>query len=175
MKNCDLFIGRFQPFHKGHEHTIRLMDNPVVVVVSGKASSEDLERNPLNFEIQKSLIEQACPDVPVFPFTNGGFVPAIIEMVQEHGYIVKRVFAGMDRLDSYRGQVMRANKKVELGVSTHHLLDVEFIGTPRITSASVVRDTIRNGKFNEFVELMPLGLANFHIFKQLQQVLKVPI
>lgn len=169
--NHDLFIGRFQPFHKGHANIIKSMKNPVVVIIKGKQTSEDKQKNPLSAEQQMELIKTVFPTVPVFVSEETGFIPALIGMAEEKGYKIGRVFAGADRIGGYKGQVERANKKIELGQSEHKPINVKFVETPRFTSATTVRNTIRSGDFKEYNKLMPQKLANEKTFKKLQSAM----
>ncbi len=170
-ESSDLFIGRFQPFHKGHATIVESMNNPIVVIVTGKASSTDKYRNPLSPQQQQSLIHQVFPNVPVFISEVSGFVPAIIKMVNESGYNVRRVFAGDDRVDEYRGQVHRANKKILEGDNTHQTINVEFVETPRIVSATDVREFIRTNNLIKYIRSMPRALATTETFLELKSVM----
>ena len=40
MKNAQLLLGRFQPFHNGHSRIVNAMKNPVITVVKGAKSSQ---------------------------------------------------------------------------------------------------------------------------------------
>ena len=58
--NVGLVIGRFQPFHKGHEYMIRkaLSLCKRVVVLVGSSQESGTERNPFNYQIRKEMIEK---------------------------------------------------------------------------------------------------------------------
>ena len=171
LKPADLFIGRFQPFHMGHAEIIKKMNNPVVVIVKGKASSEDKNKNPLSVEQQTALIKKVFPDVHVFTTEVSGFIPAIIGMVKEKGFEVKKVFAGEDRFASYKRQVEQANAKIAAGTSEHEKLDISFEQTPRLASATDVRVAIRANDFAKYKSLMPGPLANEKTFNQLKKLM----
>lgn len=63
--NCGIYIGRFQPFHKGHLHIIEQMmkDCRKVVVVIGSANKGNTERNPLTYLERKTIIDKAIRDL----------------------------------------------------------------------------------------------------------------
>ena len=62
-----LFIGRFQPFHRGHAKIARLalaqMNDIVVGLVQGEQSSMDTQRNPFPIELRKKLITAGMQEV----------------------------------------------------------------------------------------------------------------
>jgi len=60
-----LFIGRFQPFHKGHLHAIKkAMRKYEVIVGIGSADKSNTKLNPFSFQERKRMIE-ACLDEKV--------------------------------------------------------------------------------------------------------------
>jgi len=58
-----MVIGRFQPFHFGHQHIINeiLLDGKVPIVVLGDDNGECPEKNPLSFNERIELIRQVYP------------------------------------------------------------------------------------------------------------------
>lgn len=54
-----LFIGRFQPFHKGHLYSLEKCFELAETVIVGIGSSQEsgTESNPWNFEARKEMIE----------------------------------------------------------------------------------------------------------------------
>lgn len=60
------FVGRFQPFHKGHKKAVEtLQEEHEVVMVLGIAEERDRE-NPLNFEERKNIIRSCFPEIEIF-------------------------------------------------------------------------------------------------------------
>ena len=53
-----IFIGRFQPFHRGHEHVIRqaLTLSDKIIVLIGSAHQPRTVRNPWDFNERESLM-----------------------------------------------------------------------------------------------------------------------
>ena len=51
-----LFIGRFQPFHKGHESIVRKMleECEKVIIAIGSAQESGTVANPFRYEYQKN-------------------------------------------------------------------------------------------------------------------------
>ncbi len=66
-KTYGMVMGRFQPFHKGHEFIINevLLDGKVPVLLLGDDNSNDTKRNPLSFEERKELIKLVYPDTEI--------------------------------------------------------------------------------------------------------------
>ena len=60
-----LVIGRFQPFHFGHQHIINeiLLDGKTPIVLIGDDGGKDTEKNPLSVAQRMELIEQVFPDI----------------------------------------------------------------------------------------------------------------
>jgi bifunctional NMN adenylyltransferase/nudix hydrolase len=91
-KNFDalVFIGRFQPFHNGHESVIRraIAEAKEVIVVVGSSFAARTPRNPFTFEERKSMIKAVFPEnsvkvVPVadYPYDDNKWVAAVQTVV----------------------------------------------------------------------------------------------
>lgn len=85
-----VFIGRFQPFHVGHESVIREALNQAkeVIVVVGSSFAARNIRNPFTFEERKAMIKSVFPQenvkvVPVadYPYDDGKWIAAIQSLV----------------------------------------------------------------------------------------------
>jgi len=66
-----VIIGRFQPFHKGHEYIVRSIIEkgykPIIMIGSPNVKNE---KNPLSFEKRKELIEMIFDDVIIEPLED---------------------------------------------------------------------------------------------------------
>jgi len=161
----ELFLGRLQPVHLGHVKIIKKMKNPIVVLVKGAKSSQDKNRNPLSAEEQRKLLKKAVPRVKVV-VAKAGYLPEIIADLREAGYEVETVYAGSDRISSYKRQVDSANKKL----LDKQKFDVTFRETERFASATEVRNAIRSDDKDEFQKLMPKELwSEFDHLKELMK------
>jgi nicotinamide-nucleotide adenylyltransferase len=58
MNKIGLYIGRFQPFHRGHEKIINKMLKECYLVIVGIGSAQEFntERNPFTFEERREFI-----------------------------------------------------------------------------------------------------------------------
>lgn len=60
-----MIVGRFQPFHKGHEYLVNLASSmcETVVIVVGSAQEAGTPNNPLSYEFREELISTACREI----------------------------------------------------------------------------------------------------------------
>ncbi len=67
MNDYGLIIGRFQPFHYGHQHIVNevLLDGKIPLIVLGDDSGRNTKRNPLSFEQRKELITLIYPNCEI--------------------------------------------------------------------------------------------------------------
>ena len=97
--------GRFQPFTKGHNEMLQaVQNNAVIVIVKGRKTSQDKDRNPLEFSEQTSLIKAIHPDVQVLR-CESGYLPEVLNVVQNAGINPLGIVCGTDRYEEYRGQL----------------------------------------------------------------------
>jgi len=151
---AELFLGRMQPIHLGHIKIIKKMKNPIVVLVKGKKSSADKDRNPLSAEEQIRLLKKVFPKIRIIVAPTG-YLPDIFSDLRENsGTEVVKVYSGADRISGYKRQIDSINKKLP----SRRQFDVQFEETPRFTSATKVREAIRSDNEEEFRKLMPKEL-----------------
>lgn len=165
-KSASLFLGRLQPLHNGHQAIIKMMKNPVVVLVKGKKSSEDKARNPFDEKYQSKLIKLINPKVKVMTAPTG-YIPDIINMLRKDGIEINEVLSGDDRIAGYQKQITSFNKQmpVEKQIST------VFTKTKRISSATIVRNAITEDDFETFKENVPKKLwKEFETMKKIMGV-----
>lgn len=60
MYRMALFIGRFQPFHKGHLYSLKkaMEIGERVIVGVGSSNQKGTESNPFSYEVRKKMIEK---------------------------------------------------------------------------------------------------------------------
>lgn len=66
-KEYGLIIGRFQPFHYGHQHIINevLLDGRTPLIVLGYDEGKNPKKNPLSVEERKTLIKLIYPNTEI--------------------------------------------------------------------------------------------------------------
>lgn len=145
----DIFQGRFNPPHLGHKAIFDMMRNPLVVLVKGEKSSQDKEKNPLPMDYQLELLNKLVNGRVI---TNpSGNLFQIIEKARNSGLEPRVIYAGSDRFDRYRKMVDSLNSKLP----EEKKVDVGFEETPRVTSATKVRESLKKDNFEDFKENMP--------------------
>ena len=152
-KICSLFLGRMQPIHNGHDAIIKMMKNPVVVLVKGASSSKDKSRNPFDEKYQTKLINMLNPSVEVV-VAKTGYIPDMVNDLRKQGKEVIEVLAGDDRIGSYQKQIDSFNKQMP----DEKQIQAKFKTTPRVTSATTVRNAIRSDDIETFKKNVPQKL-----------------
>lgn len=152
-KAAELFLGRLQPPHNGHAKIINGMRNGWVAIVKGAESSKNKAQNPLPFAYQKKLVNEIAPEVPVIEVPTG-YLPDIINEIRKRGQEVETVYAGPDRMEDYQRQIAGVNAKLDAGKQ----FKVSFKLAERVTSATTVRDAIRNGNQTAFRANVPRAI-----------------
>lgn len=135
-----LFIGRFQPFHKGHQFVIQEL-RPEYELKLGIGSSKKKRtlENPLSSEERKRVIENCFPEIEVFKvpdFNSDG------RWVKE---VLKRV--DFDFVVSGNPHVRECFQKFSIEVKKPPLFE------PERYEGEVIRERILKGKAWE--ELVP--------------------
>lgn len=149
-----LFLGRMQPIHNGHDAIIKMLKfKPYVVVVKGSKSSQDKERNPFDFKYQSQLIKKLNPRVKVMEAPTG-YIPDMINSFRKDGIEIVEVLAGDDRISGYERQIASFNKQMP----PEKQINVSFVKTPRVTSATTVRNAIRQNDLETFRSNVPKAL-----------------
>lgn len=80
-----LLVGRWQPFHKGHEYLIDKTNTDFQRTIIGVGSSEKsrTKENPLTYEERKSTIKACYPQIKIFPVEDVGDDELWIEEIEE--------------------------------------------------------------------------------------------
>jgi nicotinamide mononucleotide adenylyltransferase len=156
-KEVSIFLGRMQPLHKAHQYIIEHMKNPLILLVKGKASGTDKEKNPFDEEYQMKLLKKVFPrvEVRVVPI---GYVPDAAIQLRKEGIEVVAVHAGSDRLPSYRKQFDGLNSKLEDDQKFHVGYNLTPANVRKMVSATEVRNAIKNDDYEFFKKAMPKEL-----------------
>jgi nicotinamide-nucleotide adenylyltransferase len=61
-----VFIGRFQPFHRGHHQVVeKYSEEHELQIAIGSSEEEETEKNPLSFKERKKLIRACHSDIEI--------------------------------------------------------------------------------------------------------------
>jgi citrate lyase synthetase len=172
-KKVTLIIGRFQPFTLGHSSLLKQAKNPVVIgIVKGKKSGQDKDKNPLEFDLQKEIIEKAkIPKIERVIKVESAFIPEIISQLRFFDLEVDEVFAGSDRIKSYTSMM----KKYGPQINAPDVKVTEIKRDPDASdvsgiSATKVRNSIKSDDFESAKEMM-INLDK-KLFDKIQKELK---
>ncbi|MCD6523333.1 MAG: adenylyltransferase/cytidyltransferase family protein [Candidatus Diapherotrites archaeon] len=125
-----IFVGRFQPLHKGHIHAIKqaLKDYDEVIIGIGSSQESGTLRNPYSYEERVRMIKEKFPRIKVIPIPDVNddekWVKQILDKVHVDVAITgndwtRRCFekAGIKVVDTYwyhphkyRGTIIRRKK-----------------------------------------------------------------
>lgn len=166
-----VFIGRFQPFHIGHEEVIRkgLEVAKEVIVVVGGANAPPTLRNPLVFDQRKYLIKAVFPQdnvkvVPVmdYPYDDRKWIAAVKNAVG-----VARSWSDRDSTaligyskdaSSYYLQLFPSWDNVEVNAKVG---DLPLVEGQSIINATDIRNAIYENRFSSITHLVQEKFLNF--------------
>jgi len=133
-----VFLGRFQPFHNGHESVVKKYrdDYDEFCIVIGSSEKEGTKNNPLSFEERKKVIQECFPDLKVLSLAD--------EEKDEKGnkkWISKLEETGTDK-------VISGNNLVQRLVEDHSDMKIEVpdMHDPEIYSGTEIRRRVRSGE-----------------------------
>jgi cytidyltransferase-like protein len=164
LKEVNLLMGRFQPFHNGHLKMAKVLkeknDLPSVIAVvnpghnkSGKTpfSADTVEK------FMKGIIQDE-KDIVDFIIVPRGLIGSSIVKLLAKGYRVNLVGAGEDRVDDYAKQI----EYVKRSDIKDQMQDLQLVKTPRVTSATEVRQAIKDEDYQKFRKLVPPAVEKMY-------------
>lgn len=166
-----LFIGRFQPFHRGHESIIRKMldDCEKVLIVIGSAQEVGTRQNPFSYEYRRLMIQKVFPEyfnkIIIYgvtdrkdPSEDSSWGDYLINTIYNNtGLMPDVIYQGIEDkhdhwFDSFNIDIVNIDRT---------LLDV---------SATKIRKAIIGNNFDYYKEFMPEALHSH--FKWLREELE---
>jgi hypothetical protein len=87
-----------------------------------------------------------------------GLIGSAIVKLLEKGYKPQLIGAGEDRVNDYTKQLEYV-KKSEIG---DQMQDLKLVQTPRVTSATEVRNAIKDEDYQKFKKLVPVGVERMY-------------
>ena len=163
-----LYIGRFQPFHKGHLSVVlEALDHcDKLIIAIGSAQESGTDKNPFAFELRKELIrhslcdkESRCIIVGINDRTevkdDGGWGEYLIKEVERQTGLTPTVnFEGHEEVRSHWFDTVDIERRE---------LNREVIPV----SATAVREALLKDDFDAFAKMTGTGLWKF--FGKLQK------
>lgn len=164
LKEVNLLIGRFQPFHNGHLKMAKFLkeknDLPSIIAVVHPGHNKS-GKSPFTEDLVAKYMEAIVKDSPTlisgYFSTKRGLLGVIYGMAKEMGYKVNLIGAGDDRIEDYKKQ---ADYLKKAGGDFPDEIDV--VETPRSKSGTEVRKAIEEENFLEFKKLVPQGVSSFY-------------
>jgi hypothetical protein len=164
LKDVNLIVGRFQPFHDGHLKMAKFLKekngNPSVAVVVYPGHNKS-GKSPFNEDTIKKYMDGVIRDekeVIDYIIVQRGLIGSAIVKLLEKGYKPNLIGAGEDRMDDYTKQLEYV-KKSDIG---DQMQDLKLVQTPRVTSATKVREAIKDGDYSGFKKLVPKAVDNVY-------------
>ena len=164
MRDVNLLVGRFQPFHNGHLKMAKIMkkenDLPSIVAVVHPGHNNS-GKSPFDEDLVKKYMEAVVREngdlISGFFIVNKGLLGVIYGTAKKHGFSPKAIAAGEDRLVDYKKQVEYLKKN-----GSDFPKDISIVETPRSTSATEVREKIKNEDFTSFRKLVPPSISSLY-------------
>ena len=154
-----LYIGRFQPFHKGHLSVVREALNHCekLIIVVGSAQEFGTKKNPFTFELRKEFILRGLrglgKDVCIIPINDR---PEVENDCGWGEYVMKEIFV-------HTGYIPTVNFEGHEAVRAHWFdtVDIERVELSRDVlpfSATILRKAIVEDDYYAFTNMMPTAL-----------------
>jgi cytidyltransferase-like protein len=166
-----LFIGRFQPFHRGHESIVRKMleECERVIIAIGSAQELGTITNPFRYEYRRLIIQKVFPEyfdrISILGI-NDRVNPSDDESWGEYS------------LNTIYQNINIKPDVIYQGIENKHdhwfdSLDIHIVNINRgilKVSATEIRKAILDDNFNYYKEFMPEALHSE--FKNLRKILQ---
>ena len=160
VQTFGVMFGRYQPLTVGHmkgiEQMAKQVDKGTVYIVKGKQTSKNKDSNPFDAELQIKLLKSAVPrniDVEIAPTA---FFPDIINEIDADNF---KVFAGTDRVDSYKKMLKWVAEEKEAEVVE---IKREGLASGQDVSATKVRKALKDDDKKSFEKMTPKSVHKFY-------------
>ena len=164
LKDVNLLIGRFQPFHNGHLKMAKFLkeknDLPSVAVVVYPGHNKS-GKSPFNEDTIKKYMDGVVRDekeVIDHIIVQRGLIGSAIVKLLEKGYKPQLIGAGEDRVNDYTKQI----EYVKRSDIKDQMEDLQLVQTPRVTSATEVRQAIKDEDYQKFRKLVPHAVEKMY-------------
>ena len=166
-----LFVGRFQPFHRGHESIVRKMleECDKVIIAIGSAQAASTESNPFRYDYRRSMIQKVFPE-----YFNRIIILGITDRTnpcddESWGeYLLNTIYQNINLKPDAIYQGIEAKHNHWFDSFDIHIVNIDR-GLLEV-SATEIRKAILEENFDYFKEYMPKALHSE--FKNLREILK---
>ena len=164
LKEVNLLVGRFQPFHNGHLKMAKFLkeknDLPTIVAVVHPGHNKS-GKSPFTEDLVAKYMEAIVKDNPSliagYFMTKRGLLGVIYGMAKGMGYKVNLIGSGDDRIEDYKKQSEYLKK-----AGGDFPKEIEVVETPRTTSGTEIINSIGEEDFLAFKKLVPQGVSSFY-------------
>lgn len=164
LEPVNVIVGRFQPFHNGHLKMATFMkeknDLPCIVAVVHPGHNNS-KKSPFSTDLVKkymeSLVREKSDLIKGFYIINRGLLGIVYGAAKEHGFLIKAIGAGEDRIEDYKKQEEYLKKH-----GSDFPDEIKIIQTPRTTTATEVREKLKNEDFLGFKKTVPSSISSLY-------------
>jgi len=146
-----LVIGRFHPFHKGHQKIAKLaldaMGDMVIGLVEGAKTSLNRTRNPFPLELRKKIILASLGEIyPEFSEKRlkvlpDAFISTPLNAFRKNDFEIKQLWCGADRGKSYQKMLPYARENLDADMKVMSVSRNDNYESNKIRDALVNGDT----------------------------------
>lgn len=168
MKKAVGFVGRFQPFHRGHLKIIRDVMNKYpeheFVLMIVRREKDDLSNtSPFTSKFIIGEIKKVLPDIRIILVPNANLVAIHDDLSNLFSLKLDAFICGPDRIIAYQTQ----SKNYALGIKVIEHSEIYNI------RGTLVREALRNNDVLAFQRMMPLEV-DFQDYKSEMRKVEKP-
>lgn len=159
-KKADLWIGRAQPWHSGHNLMIKNSENVVIHFVLSKVD----ENNPLSGEERYAFVSNLYKNnqnvfINKF-YTDSAYLPSVFSTLFACPFQIESILCGPDRIDSYQQQLEQIDSDFFEIVNGFYLdfSKISIKQTERTLSGTQVRYRAKTVSYEHFKETCYLNM-----------------
>lgn len=146
-KTVGLIFGRFNPPHKGHKAAWEMASQNDEWYVGTNQNTQG-PKDPLPYDVKIKAMEAIMPEIAGHIVPHQSWLTLASKIYEDHGKVVLRAYTDekwvTKALLDYNGV-----SKPE-GHGFYDFAKIEFVQTPRLSSATAVRDAVKNNDKDAF-------------------------
>jgi cytidyltransferase-like protein len=172
LKEVNLLVGRFQPFHNGHLKMAKTMKEKnglscIIAVIHPGHNKSGKSPFPQNLvsKYMESISKENPELIEGYFMSPRGLLGVLYGKAKELGFQVKFIAAGDDRIEDFKKQADYLKK-----AGGDFPEDIKVIETPRTLSGTEVRKAIEEEDFLTFKKMVPSPVSA--LYNQLLSAIK---